>query len=105
MTTREILEYAKDNGYNSVMFSIKNNEDKQICVGKFLDAYYEFVNIPFLGDGFVRIKDLENQLGYDIRFEVIDEQKYSSGAYLDFVLRGKTPPQSVTDAFHAACPA
>lgn len=95
MTTREILKYACDNGFDSVLFNIKNGDERQICVGKFLDAYYEFIQIPVLGDGFIRIGDLENQLGYDIKFEVIDEEAYFSGAFLDFILRGKPVPEDI----------
>jgi hypothetical protein len=97
MNTRQILKYAKDNGFDSVMFCVKNGSGTHICVGKFLDAYYEFVTIPFLGDGFVRISTLEEQLGYDIQFEEIDKKTYSSGVFLDFVLRGKDVPKSVSD--------
>ena len=99
MNVRQIIKYAEDNGYDSVMFAVKNNEDRQICVGKFLDAYYEFVNIPVLGDGFVRISTLEDQLGYDIQFEVIEEQRYFSGALLDFVMRGKDVPAYISEGF------
>ena len=52
LNVRQILEYAKENGFNSVMFSLKK-DGSHFVAGKFLDAYFEFVQIPFLGDGFV----------------------------------------------------
>lgn len=103
MRTGELLNFAENNGYNSVMFSVKNKDEKQICVGKFLDAYYEFVNVPILENGFTRLSDLEETLGYDISFEVIDEQKYYAGAFLDFIMRGKEVPQEIKDGFSKYC--
>lgn len=38
--TRQIIKYAKDNGYNSVKFTM-NHAGKHLCTGSFLDAYYE----------------------------------------------------------------
>lgn len=82
MNTRQIIEYAEDNGYNSVKFRLHKN-GRTLAVGEFLDAYYEFVKIPLIGDGFVQIRDLEQQLGYDIEFDVISDKEYES---LNFVL-------------------
>ena len=92
MNTRQIINYAKENGFNSVKFSIKKNGN-HLVAGKFLDAYFEFVEIPLLGDGFVTIEQLENELGYDIEFEVIDEEKYKTVVRFDFLLRGKPMPE------------
>lgn len=92
MNVREILNYAKDNGFNSVMFDIQKG-DKHVAYGKFLDAYMELVIIPCIGNGFARMRELEEHLGYDITFEVIeDEEKWRRGVFLDFVLRGKEVP-------------
>lgn len=92
MNTRQIVAYAKDNGFNSVRFSISKNGN-HLVAGKFLDAYFEFVEIPLLGDGFITIAQLEQELGYDIEFEVIDEEKYKAYVRLDFLLRGETIPK------------
>jgi hypothetical protein len=99
MTTREIIEYAKDNGYDSTMFALKNVSGEHICVGKFEDAYYELIRIPLLGNGVTRIKEIESTLGYGISFDVIDEKTYVAGSYLDFVLRGKEAPEDIKDNF------
>lgn len=91
LNTRQMLEYAKDNGFNTVMFSVRKNGNHFIT-GKFLDAYFEFVEIPFLGDGFVTVSDLEKQFGYDISFDVLDEDEFVTAVRLDFLLRGKELP-------------
>lgn len=90
INTRQLLEYAKDNGFNSVKFLGKN--EKASFVGQFLDAYFEFVKIPALGNGFITIGQIENEIGYDIIFDVLDGEEYRSLVKLDFILRGKTPP-------------
>lgn len=92
MNTRQIIAYAEDNGYNSVKFEITKN-GKHLVTGKFLDAYFEFVQIPFLGEGFVTISQLEEQLGYDIEFDVIDDEKFISLTRIDFILRGQPLPE------------
>ncbi len=92
MNTRQIIAYAEENGYNSVKFEITKN-GKHIAAGSFLDAYYEFVQIPILGDGFVTISQLEEQLGYDIEFDVIDDEEFMSLARIDFILRGQPLPE------------
>lgn len=92
MNTRQIIAYAKDNGFNSVKFSVKRN-GSHFVAGEFLDAYFEFVKIPLLGDGFITIGQLEAELGYDLEFEVIDEEKYNAYVRLDFLLRGKPIPE------------
>lgn len=92
MNTRQIINYAKENGVNSVKFSVKKSGNHLIA-GKFLDAYFEFVEIPFLGDGFITMGQLESALGYDIEFEVIDEEKYKAYVRLDFLIRGKPMPE------------
>lgn len=102
MNTREILKYAKDNGYNSVKFILQGADGKTLCCGKFLDAYYEFVEIPILGGGFSMLSDLEERLGYGIQFEVIDDNKFATQRFLDFVLRGKEVTSEVREAFEKA---
>ena len=92
MNTRQIINYAKDNGFNSVKFLLKVQGETR-AVGRFLDAYYEFVQIPALGDGFVTISQLEEALGYDIEFEVINDDEYKARVRLDFLLRGKPLPE------------
>ncbi len=92
MKTREIINYAKENGYNSVKFVLKRNEQK-LAAGKFLDAYYEFVQIPILGEGFVTISRLEQELGYDIEFDVITDEEYIAHNRLAFLLQGKELPE------------
>lgn len=92
LNVRQILKYAKENGFNSVMFSLK--KDGSHCVaGKFLDAYFEFVQIPFLGDGFVTISDLEKNFGNNISFDVLDEEAFLTAVRLDFLFRGKELPE------------
>lgn len=95
MNTRQIIDYAKYNGFNSVKFSIKRNGN-HLVAGKFLDAYYEFVQIPFLGKGYVTIQQLEEQLGYDIEFDVLTEEVYLAAVALDFMLRGQEVPEEFT---------
>ncbi|MEE1138225.1 MAG: hypothetical protein U0M02_07080 [Acutalibacteraceae bacterium] len=92
MKTREIINYAQENGFNSVKFVLKKGEQK-LATGKFLDAYFEFVQIPILGDGFVTISQLEQELGYDIEFEVLTDEEYIAHGRLDFLLRGKEFPK------------
>ena len=92
MNTRQIIAYAKENGFNTVKFSIRKNGN-HLVAGKFLDAYFEFVEIPLLGEGFVTISQLENDLGYDIEFEVLDEGKYKNIVRFDFILRGQPLPK------------
>ena len=92
LNSRQLLKYAEENGYDSVMFSVKKNGTHTVT-GKFLDAYYEFVQIPLLGNGFVRIGDLEERMGYDITFDVLDEEAFKTGVRLDFLLRGKNIPK------------
>lgn len=92
MKTREIINYAKENGFNSVKFVLKRGEQK-LAVGKFLDAYFEFVQIPILGDGFVTISQLEQELGYDIEFEVLTDEEYIAHNRLAFLLQGKELPK------------
>jgi hypothetical protein len=92
MNTRQIINYAKDNGYNSVKFSIIKNGN-HLVAGKFLDAYFEFVEIPLLGEGFITMGQLENELGYDIEFGVLTDDEFKATVRLDFLLRGKSLPE------------
>ena len=92
LNVRQILEYAKENGFDSVMFSLKK-DGSHFVAGKFLDAYFEFVQIPFLGDGFVTMSDLEKNFGHDIFFDVLDEEGFLTVVRFDFLLRGKELPE------------
>ena len=92
MNTRQLLNYAKDNGYNTVKFICRKN-GKMVCVGEFLDAYYEFIKIPVLGDGFVSLDTLEEERGYDIMFDVLTDEMYKTYVQMDFMLRGKEIPK------------
>lgn len=87
LSTRELINYAKDNGYNSTMFICK----EKLFTGKFLDAYYEFVTLPLVGeDGFVTISQIEEMYGYDLKFDIItDEEQYKIQTSVSFALRGK----------------
>ena len=95
MNIREIINYAKDNGFNSVMFEIQRN-DQHIAYGRFLDAYSELIIIPCIGNGtgFVRMKELEEHIGYEITFEVVEDvDKWRTGVCYDFVIRGIEMPE------------
>lgn len=92
MKTREIIKYAQENGFNSVKFILKRGEQK-LAAGKFLDAYLEFVQIPILGDVFVTISQLEQELGDDIEFEVLTDEEYITYNRLIFLLQGKELPK------------
>ena len=96
MNTRQIIEYAEDNGYNSVKFRLIKN-GRTLAAGEFLDAYYEFVKIPLIGDGFVRIGDLEQQLGYDIEFDVISDKEYEALNFVLSMLKGANNEQREAD--------
>ena len=89
LTVRETVKYAEDNGYNSVMFRLNIN-DKYTASGKFLDAYYEMILIPVLGNGFTRFKELCEAHGdRNISIDIIDEEEFKSGVWFDFIIRGK----------------
>ena len=92
LNVRQILEYAKENGFNSVMFSLKK-DGRHFVAGKFIDAYFEFVQIPFLGDGFVTMSEREMSFGQDISFDVLDEEGFLTVVRFDFLLRGKELPE------------
>lgn len=92
LNVRQILEYARENGFNSVMFSLKK-DGSHFVAGKFIDAYFELVQIPFLGDGFLSVSDLEKNFGYNISFDVLDEETFLAVVMLDFLLRGKELPE------------
>ena len=92
MNTRQIINYAKDNGFNSIKFSVNKNGN-YLVAGKFLDAYFEFVEIPLLGEGFITIGQLENELGYDIDFKVLTDEEYMCAVRWDFILRQKPIPK------------
>ena len=89
LTPTEAREYAEKNGFNSVMFEIKLN-DKYIVSGKFIDAYYDIIEIPILGQGYIRLKALCEEYGERIlSLDIIDEEDFKNRVNLDFILRGK----------------
>lgn len=89
MGTREFIKYCEDNGYDSVKFHVIK-DGRQICTGEAVDIYYDFVRIPVVGEGIVRLSDLEKELGYDIKFRVMDPSlSFNAWVKLDFILRGK----------------
>ena len=90
MNTRQFIKYAEENGYDSVMFTVQNGNGKHVCAGQCLDIYYEFVTIPVLGDGFIRVSDLEETIGNDIQFEVISKKNIYTMSYLILLSVGKT---------------
>lgn len=88
-TVREAVKYAEDNGYDSTMFRLSIN-DKYVVSGRFLDAYYEMILLPVLGDGFARFKELCEQHGErNISIDIVDEEEFKSGVWFDFIMRGK----------------
>lgn len=87
----ELVKYAKDNGYNSVCFSVRKDE-QHIAVGKFIDAYYEFIKIPVLGNGFTRLREFEEELSFDADYRIVSEEDYKNYARLDFLSRGMIIP-------------
>lgn len=89
LTVREAITYAEDNGFDKEMFSLKINE-KHVVSCKFLDAYYEMIQIPVLGNGFVTFKQLCEQHGErNISIDIIDEEEFKNGIAFDFIIRGK----------------
>lgn len=89
LSVREAVQYAKDNGFNSVMFRL-NIKDDYVASGRFLDAYYEFITFPVLGDDFARFKELcETHGDRNISIDIVDEEEFKSGVWLDFIIRGK----------------
>jgi hypothetical protein len=63
LTTNELIDYAQDNGFDSLKFIGKVKENGIPFTGKFLDAYYELVEIPMLGEGFIRLSDISKMYG------------------------------------------
>ena len=89
LTVNEATDYAKKNGYDSAMFKINLN-DKYIASGKFLDAYYDLIQIPILGSGFTRFKELCEEYGErNISIDIVDEEEFKSGVSFDFIIRGR----------------
>lgn len=93
MTTRELLKYAKDSDrYNSLKF-VCRKDGKFRFVGEFLDAYYEFVKIPVLGEGFVSLDDIEEEIGCGSLFDELDEEQFLTYVRMDYILRGMEIPE------------
>lgn len=60
----EIEEYARNHDYDSCEFLMVAKNGK-LFNGKFLDAYFGMVQIPDLGDGFIRLDDIRKAHGFD----------------------------------------
>ena len=89
LSVREAIKHAEDNGYDKEMFRLNIN-DKYVASGRFLDAYYEMIIIPVLGNGFTRFQDLCDAHGdRNISIDIVDEEEFKSGVYFDFIIRGK----------------
>lgn len=91
MKTRELIKYAQDNGYDSVKFWCK----EKLIAGQFMDAFFEFVKIPLLGENaFISISQIEERFGYDLEFEIVtDEEEYKKYVLISFILRGRQAPE------------
>jgi len=89
LSVREVIAYAENNGFDSVMFRLNIN-DNYVASGKFLDAYYEMIIIPVIGSGFTRFKELCEAYGdRNISVDIIDEEEFKTGVWFDFIIRGK----------------
>ncbi len=89
LTISEATDYAEKNGYNSVMFKINLN-DEYLVSGKFLDAYYDLIQIPVLGSGFTRFKELYEEYGErNISIDIVDENEFKTNVSFDFIVRGR----------------
>lgn len=89
LTVREAEDYAKENGYDKVAFSLKIN-DKYVVSGKYLDAYYDLIEIPVFGSGFTRFADLCKKHGErNLSIDIIDEEELKNSISFDFIIRGK----------------
>ena len=93
LTTRQLLRYAEENGYNSVKFF----NAKNCFTGRFLDAYFEFVELPLLGDGFTRMDVIEETFGHDLKFNVIDEEEFKTFTRMSFILRRQSVPEKYAE--------
>ena len=93
MTARELIKYAKDNDcYNSLKF-VCRKDGALLFVGEFLDAYYEFIKIPVVGEGIVRLSDIEEKIGYGLLFDELDEEQFLTYVRMDYILHGKQIPE------------
>ena len=89
LTVREATNYAKDNGFNSVMFCMNVN-GKYLASGKFLDAYYDFIQMPIVGDGCIRFNELCEMYGErNISIDIVDEEDFKVLVRYDFIMRGR----------------
>jgi hypothetical protein len=92
LTTEKAIEFAKENGFDSVMFCLRINEST--VYGKFLDAYLEMILIPVVGiNNFITFNQLSDIYGEDnMSVRIVDEEEYKMGVFFDFILRGKEVP-------------
>ena len=68
----ELEEHAKEHGFDSTEFMMLS---PTIFKGKFLDAYLGMIQIPDLGDGFIMLKELIKQCGFDnLKFIVLESE-------------------------------
>lgn len=86
-----------DNGYDSVQFIGRVGEKGIPFTGKFLDAYYGFIKLSLMDDGFIRMDDLIEEYGdRNLFFSVPkDEKQFNMAKILDFVAHGKQPPKDL----------
>lgn len=87
MKTRELIEYAKDNGYDNVQFWCQ----KKIIPGQFWDAFFVFAKNTAAGkNSFMPISQIEKIFGDDSEFvDVTDVEQYGKVILASFVISGK----------------
>lgn len=102
MNTREFLNYAQEHSSDHIKFEITKG-GHHLCYGEVLDAYFEFLRIPIVGEGFVSIRTLESECGYDLKFELLDDKAYARAVPLDFLLRGREIPEAYQEVWKQAC--
>jgi hypothetical protein len=90
LTTNELIEYAEDNGFDSVKFIGKINENGIPFTGKFLDAYCGFVELSMFGEEIMRLSDISKQYGDRNIFYSIPEndEEYETAEMIGKALRG-----------------
>jgi hypothetical protein len=89
LTTSELIKYAEDNGFDSLKFIGKINENGLPFTGKFIDAYYGFVELPMFGKGMMRLSDISKMYGDRNVFYSIPEndEEYETAEMIGKVFR------------------
>lgn len=65
LSSYELIEYAKDNGFDSLEFEIIYKGDRHKA--KFLDAYFGFVSIPSMNiNGMFSLNDVPSNFEFEI---------------------------------------